>query len=402
MGREPRWKAFLRDWMLPIAIVLGISIASVYHAVPALHRFGPVGHIVVADGQRWVIATLLFFQFVKISPHDVRPRRWHLYILLFQIFCFISLALLARSMEPGGVRILVECAMLCLICPTASAAGVITERLGGQLAGTVTYLVMINLVGTLLIPSVIPMVQPSAELGFWAYVLRIAGKIFPVLIVPAMLAWVIRYTWGRLQRALMRLASYSFYVWGVGLTFAMILSTHSLICSGLGGGMIAGIVAVSALCCLIQFLFGRWAGYRAARFAGVVVSKELRSLRSLRPLPLSSSSSLRDNSLPTGPSPCPCPGVDRPLDTTTPARRAVALTAGQTLGQKNTGFLIWLGYTYLTPVTAVAGGLYAIWQNLFNAWELYEARQQRSISSSAAGTPAAHGPSREPAPTSRT
>ena len=40
--------------------------------------------------------------------------------------------------------------------------------------------------------------------------------------------------------------------------------------------------------------------------------EELRSLRSLRPLPSSSASSLRDNLLPKGPSPCPCPGVDTP------------------------------------------------------------------------------------------
>jgi len=45
-----------------------------------------------------------------------------------------------------------------------------------------------------------------------------------------------------------------------------------------------------------------------------MASAELRSLRSLRPLPLSTSSSLRDNSHPTGPSPCPCPGVDTPAD----------------------------------------------------------------------------------------
>ena len=50
------------------------------------------------------------------------------------------------------------------------------------------------------------------------------------------------------------------------------------------------------------------------------------------------------------------------------------LTAGQALGQKNTGFLIWLGYHYMTPVTSVAGGLYSIWQNLVNSWELYEQR----------------------------
>lgn len=36
------------------------------------------------------------------------------------------------------------------------------------------------------------------------------------------------------------------------------------------------------------------------------------------------------------------------------------ITAGQALGQKNSGFLIWLGYSYMTPVTSVAGGLYSI------------------------------------------
>ena len=47
------------------------------------------------------------------------------------------------------------------------------------------------------------------------------------------------------------------------------------------------------------------------------------------------------------------------------------ITAGQALGQKNSGFLIWLGYSYMTPVTSVAGGLYSIWQNIINSLELY-------------------------------
>ena len=48
------------------------------------------------------------------------------------------------------------------------------------------------------------------------------------------------------------------------------------------------------------------------------------------------------------------------------------ITAGQALGQKNTGFLIWLGYSYLTPVTSVAGGLYSVFQNCINSFELYQ------------------------------
>ena len=304
----------IRDWMLPFAIVLGIGLYLAYHFSPALHAYGKWLHPMASEGQRLVIATLLFFQFVKISPHELKVTRWHLKALTLQVGLFLSLAGIILFLEPGTPRTLLECAMLCFICPTASAAGVITDRLGGSLAATVTYLVIINITGTFLIPLVIPLVNPSARMGFWTYVGHIALKVFPVLILPGLLAWLIRYTTHKLQRALMRWASNSFYIWGIGLTLAMVLSTRALLLSGMGLWSVAGIVVVSVIACFFQF----WAGHRASK------------------------------------------------------DRVDNLTAGQALGQKNTGFLIWLGYNYMTPVTSVAGGLYAIWQNLYNSWELYQ------------------------------
>ena len=47
------------------------------------------------------------------------------------------------------------------------------------------------------------------------------------------------------------------------------------------------------------------------------------------------------------------------------------VTAGQSLGQKNTVFAIWMGITFMTPETAIVGGLYSIWHNLYNSWQLY-------------------------------
>ena len=310
--------SLIRKWMLPAAIVLGISLYVMYHFSPALHPYGKWLHLVASEGQRLVIAALLFFQFVKISPHDLKLRSWHFKALGIQVGSFLLLALGVFLLEPGPVRMLVECAMLCMICPTASAAGVITDRLGGNLASTVTYLVMINVAGTFLIPLVIPLVNPSAHMGFWAYVGHIAWKVFPVLILPGLLSWIIRYTTHRLQRRLMRWASNSFYIWGVGLTLALVLATRALLLSGLGFWSIAGIVVISILTCFVQF----FAGHRLHR------------------------------------------------------EKVENLTAGQALGQKNTGFLIWLGYNYMTPVTSVAGGLYAIWQNLYNSWELYQKEKE--------------------------
>ena len=303
-----------KDWMLPLAIVTGISLYLFYHFTPALKPYGAVLHKAASEGQRLIIALLLFFQFVQISPHDLRPHKWHLGALLFQILGFILFAGLSALTPAKAGRILLECAMICLICPTAAAAGVITKKLDGNLAATVTYIVLANLAATFLIPMVIPMVRPASDLGFWAYVLRIAGKVFPILILPGLLAWLIRYTTHKLQRKLMRFAPNSFYIWFFGLTLAMVLASHALFTNYPGTGALIGIIFVSIGTCAQQFFVGRRIG----------------------------------------------------------KGRVDSITAGQALGQKNTGFLIWLGYNYLDPVTSVAGGLYAIWQNLFNSWELYE------------------------------
>ena len=47
----------------------------------------------------------------------------------------------------------------------------------------------------------------------------------------------------------------------------------------------------------------------------------------------------------------------------------------QSLGQKNTVFAIWMGYTFLNPVTALAGGFYSLWHNLVNSWQLWRVRK---------------------------
>ena len=50
------------------------------------------------------------------------------------------------------------------------------------------------------------------------------------------------------------------------------------------------------------------------------------------------------------------------------------ITAGQALGQKNTVFAIWMGYTFMTPETAIVGGLYSIWHNLYNSYQLRKSK----------------------------
>ena len=313
--------------MLPIAIVAGITICLVLHLISPFAEFAePAFSKFAKDVQPVMVAIMLFLQFNKVSPKDLRFKKWHFLVLSFQMGAFVALSLLAMTLPAGEIRILVECAMLCFICPTAAAAGVITDKLGGSLSDTVTYVVIINIMAALVIPLIIPMVHPVEGVSFLTRFASICAKVFPLLVFPLLLAWLVRYTMKKLHEKLVGIAGWAFYIWGFTLCLSIYLATKALLGSGISIWAAIMICVVSLLCTLIQFVLGRRIGRRTC------------------------------------------------VDESEAIKKSDSITAGQAFGQKNNGFLIWLGYTWMTPVTSVAGGLYSIWQNLVNSWELYEQR----------------------------
>ena len=328
-----RFVKFIKDWMLPLAIAIGILIYLVLHFIgPLSTSVEPTFSKFAKEVQPVMVAVMLFLQFNKISPHDLRFRRWHLWLLAIQTFVFVILALIATAFPHGNTRILLECAMLCFICPTAAASGVITDKLGGSLADNVTYVVLINILAAFIIPVIIPIVHPAEGVSFLNRFFSICMRVFPLLVLPLLLAWLVRFTMKKLHEKLLRIVGWAFYIWGLTLCLSIYLATKALITSGISVWVALLICLVSLVCTIIQFAAGRVAGKHS-----------------------------NPNGLPE-------------------ELHADAITAGQALGQKNNGFLIWLGYSWMTPVTSVAGGLYSIWQNLFNAYELYEQRRWKKES----------------------
>ncbi len=375
---------FLKKWMLPIAITLGAFLFLVLWFVrPLAENVEPGFSVFAKQIQPILIAIMLFLQFNRVSPHDLRFRKWHFVLLGFQIGIFALLTLLAVMLPEGNGRILVESAMLCFICPTASAAGVVTSKLGGSLSDTVSYVVMINISVALVVPLAIPIVNTASDVPFITGFLAICMKIFPLLVLPLIVAWIVRYTMRRLQRWLMRYTEWAFYCWGVALCFAIYLATRALVLSGLSVWIVLLIGVISLVCTLAQFGVGRAAGRICASSGQVDSPRAEVSLRgsehdvALRDSGSVASSrgseldaSLRDS---RAVAPSRNSGSDTEL-----SAEVDTITAGQALGQKNTGFLIWLGYSYMTPVTSVAGGLYSVFQNCINSFELYQKEKRVS------------------------
>ena len=310
-------RKFLRDWALIIGMILGASLYLVYHAIPALHPAGPVLERVAKSVQPVLLFIMLFLSFCRIEPQQMRPHRWMLWLLLVQGGLFVGLALLLIFWPEVPLRNAVEAAILCLICPTATACAVVTGKLGGNMAGVVTYTVLINLLVAVLVPLMVPLIHPVAGLTFGEAFLRILAKVFPLLILPCLCAWLVRYLLPKFHAWLLKFPDLAFYIWAVSLTLAILMSTRAIVQSG-SGGILWEIGIASLLACAFQFWLGRRIGRRYK-----------------------------------------CP-----------------ISAGQALGQKNTVFGIWMGYTFLTPVISVAGGFYTIWHNVYNTYQMYRKRKR--------------------------
>lgn len=178
---------FLKNWTLPIAMTCGIMGYFIYTGIPALLPTRMFVHNAVAFIQPALIFSMLFITFCKVDPHHLRLRRWHGWLLLIQttVFSLLSLILivLSQHLSAGSIAI-VEGAMLCFICPTATAGAVVTARLGGDAAGLTTYTIFINIAAAVIVPLFLPLIHPHPELDFLNSFSLIVGKVFPMLICP--------------------------------------------------------------------------------------------------------------------------------------------------------------------------------------------------------------------------
>jgi BASS family bile acid:Na+ symporter len=298
--------------------VAAYFIFAALHLPPAAHV---VANKVVGFLQPALLFCMLFLSFSKIDPKTVRFRPWHLWMLLIQGGIYVLMVLLLYITDfSESVDILIESFMLCMICPTATAAVVVTDKLGGDMASTVTYTMLINVLTAFLISVSVPLLNPDTTMSFGQALGTMMGKVFSVLVLPLILAVLVRYFLPKVNRLVCKPKDLAFYLWTICLALALALTTRSLVHTDIAWYFIVGIGVISALTCVLQFALGHKIGERYS---------------------------------------------DR-------------VTAGQSFGQKNTMFLIWVAYTFMNPVTSLAGGLYSIWHNLYNSWQLYRERSHEA------------------------
>lgn len=309
---------FVKNWMLPIAMAIGVASYYVYVNIPALDGTHAVVNRAIGYVQPALLFCMLFVSFCRMSIRDLKPRAWMLELLAIQVVSFVMMGLLIVWMPNVAGRVVIESAMICMICPTATAAAVVTTRLHGNANVVVSYTCLINMAVSLFVPMMVPFMHESNMPGltFEISFLLILAKVFPLLIMPLVVAWFVRHLFPKFHAYILRQTNLAFNLWAVSLALAIGVSVKALVHSTEGLGTMIGIAVVSLICCVAQFGIGRLIGRRYGE---------------------------------------PVAGT-------------------QSLGQKNTVFAIWMGYTFLNPVTALAGGFYSLWHNLVNSWQLWRVR----------------------------
>ena len=310
---------FIKNWTLPLAMLTGTLAYLVFAKWSLLAPLKPAVNGFVSFITPWLIFAQLLLTFCKIDIRELKPKRWHLWLLLIQagscalaasVLLYVPMGELSTGIWQGM--------MVCLICPTATAAAVITGKLGGNAATLTTYTLFSNLLGAVMVPLVFPLVEPHEGLTFWNAFFRILSKVFPLLLSPLFVALFLKFYVKNVHRWLMEHSGMAFYIWAFALALVMGQTARSLINSDIT----AWLVALGGLfTCVVQFFFG----------------KRIGSIYNDR------------------------------------------ISAGQALGQKNTVLAIWMASAYLNPLATIAPGSYVLWQNIINSYQLWKKRKRENL-----------------------
>lgn len=304
---------FVRTYLLFFAIGTGGTIFSLFHFVDALKPLKPIAYFFGNDLLPLLIFSMLYFSFCKVNLKDMRPRQWHIVINLLMLITTAVLSFYLASHVNSPHRALIQGAIMCVIMPPAAAAGVIAGKLGGNEASVVTGILIGNLLCAVAIPLFFPLFTSKLSGGFFEEFMLIAGRIFPVIVLPLLLAFATKLFIKPLHRFIVnKLRGISYYIWAVCLCTVSARTFSCIVNSPENAATLWSMAAIGFVTTFAHFAIGKLVG----------------NLHHQR------------------------------------------ISAGQAFGQRNGVFGLWVALSFLDPAAVIAPGCYILWQNVMNSWQL--------------------------------
>ena len=288
----------LKVWILPLAMVCGVLFHDVIDNVQFLAPY--------------LIFAMLLITFSRVEPSHFRISGLAWSVVSVQVFCgilaFLALMYVNEDCAQG--------AMICVMCPTATAAPVITAMLGGSITTLIAISVLSNVAAAIVAPVMFTLVAPvgAAQISFIGTFSAILAKVGPLIIGPMILALLIRRFLPRVHNEIANKQSWSFYIWAVSLIIVVGRAVSFAIAESVEKIPEMIVLAVIALVlCVAQFAIGRKLG----------------------------------------------------------AHYGDKVAGTQSLGQKNTVLAVWMSVNFLNPISSIAPAAYVAWQNILNSLQIY-------------------------------
>lgn len=309
--------SFIKNWTLLVALCVGCIVYLTFAYIPPLEPIGDFMGPKLVSLLPVVIFCMLYMTFCKIDMHEFRPRTWHFILQLVRTALsalVVGVILLFPNVDTD-TKVVLEGIFICVICPTAAAAAVVTEKLGGSIATMTVYMIIANCFTVVIIPTFFPLVERAANITFLMSAMMVLERVVRVLILPLFLGLLTQRFLPRVVTWVKRVPNAPFYMWSFNLSIIMGLAMQTLIKSPLRSWTLFLLIFLPLVVCIILFSIGKWVGH----FWG------------------------------------PQARVD----------------AGQALGQKNNVVGIWLILHFLNPMVVIAPCAYVVWQNILNALQLW-------------------------------
>ncbi len=240
----------------------------------------------------------------------------------------LFLVLLANVIIPVPVYFLVtfvgqaqaEAAFLIAAAPAAVASPVVIGLLNKRTDFVTMAVFLTNIITVLTLPVAIPLVSSSKVAGVDQGVYPILVAVIMTVVIPLAVASVIRMIGGRIYQAALWTKQFTLYIWLCAIALACSKASAFVLENDVPRDLLISIALVTAAVCIVNFGIGYLLG-----------------------------------------------------------GKHFARESSQSLGQKNTLFSVWVGFTFFNPMAVIAPVAYIVFQNIYNALQilLFEISQKR-------------------------
>lgn len=249
---------FVKDWTLPISIGLGSAIYLVFSHIRSLDGLTsglePFWEMCLPFCTFWV----LYVTFCKVDFHKMRPARWHFLVLLAQFLIVAAIVSLTYFLElSGNTRLLMESLLACVISPVATAAPVVTQKLGGNLEEMTACAFLSNILSAVLIPVSFTLISDNQEITFLQGVGKISADVALVLLLPLACAYVTKHYLPGLHRCVVGVRDLAYYLWCVNLVLVSGITVRNIANAPTSGPFLLLIAAAVMAACALLFWLGR-------------------------------------------------------------------------------------------------------------------------------------------------